>query len=67
MSSKTWIPAPQVAEELGIHRRSLARWLLDNELGLPAAVRIKHRLYFDRAALEDWKSARLRKSIADAR
>ena len=32
---RTWVPAPQLAAELGVSRRTLARWLLDLALEFP--------------------------------
>jgi len=56
------IPAPQLAGELGVTRRTLARWLDDPKLGFPRATRINGRLYFPSSAVEEWKTARLRQS-----
>ena len=52
-----WVPATELAAELGISRRTLARWLLDIALGLPRPRCVNHRLYFERGAVEAWKSA----------
>ena len=60
--SEALIPAPQLAEELGITRRTLARWLDDPTLGFPKPTRINNRLYFSRFGVEKWKAARLRQS-----
>ena len=56
------IPAPQLAAELGINRRTLARWWDDPKLGFPQPTRINNRLYFSRSGVEEWKAARLRQS-----
>jgi len=56
------IPAPQLAGELGITRRTLARWLDDPALDFPQPTRINNRLYFSRSAVEEWKAARLRQT-----
>jgi predicted DNA-binding transcriptional regulator AlpA len=56
------IPAPQLASELGINRRTLARWWDDPKLGFPQPTRINNRLYFSRSAVETWKAARLRQT-----
>ena len=61
-TNETLVPAPQLAGEFGITRRTLARWLNDPELGFPRATRIKGRLYFSRSTVEAWKAARLRQS-----
>jgi predicted DNA-binding transcriptional regulator AlpA len=52
-----WIPAPQLAAELGVSRRTLARWLLDVALGFPRPKVVNHRLYFERNSIEAWKTA----------
>jgi predicted DNA-binding transcriptional regulator AlpA len=54
---RSWIPAPQLADELGISRRTLARWLLDVELRFPQPKIVNHRLYFERSSIEAWKAA----------
>ncbi len=53
------IPAPTLASELGIARRTLARWWDDPKLGFPQPTRINRRLFFSRSAVEEWKAARL--------
>jgi predicted DNA-binding transcriptional regulator AlpA len=52
-----WIPAPHLADELGISRRTLARWLRDIALGFPRPRIVNHRLYFERSAVDAWKTA----------
>ena len=52
-----WIPATELAAELGISRRTLARWLRDIALGFPRPKIVNHRLYFERGAVEAWKTA----------
>jgi predicted DNA-binding transcriptional regulator AlpA len=59
-SNEALIPAPQLAGELGITRRTLARWLDDPALDFPQPTRINKRLYFSRSGVEEWKAARLR-------
>lgn len=54
---RSWIPASDLAVELGISRRTLTRWLLDVALGFPRPRCINHRLYFERGAVEVWKAA----------
>lgn len=54
---RSWIPATQLAVELGVSRRTLARWLLDLALEFPPPKVVNHRLYFERSAVESWKSA----------
>jgi hypothetical protein len=63
---RSWIPAPQLAAELGISRRTLARWLLDIALGFPRPKIVNHRLYFERGAVERWKISTAVK-VAEAR
>lgn len=53
----SWIPASDLAVELGISRRTLTRWLLDVALGFPRPRCVNHRLYFERGAVEAWKAA----------
>jgi predicted DNA-binding transcriptional regulator AlpA len=60
------IPAPVAVSELGITRRTLARWWDDPKLGFPSPTRINGRVYFSRTALEEWKIARLRASVGRA-
>ncbi len=54
---RSWIPAPELAAELGVSRRTLGRWLLDIALGFPQPKIVNHRLYFERSAVEAWKAA----------
>jgi predicted DNA-binding transcriptional regulator AlpA len=53
------VPAPTVATECNVTRRTVGRWLLDDKLGFPTPVEINHRLYFRRSELEAWKLSRL--------
>lgn len=52
-----WIPAPELADELGISRRTLARWLRDERLAFPHPRCVNLRLYFERGAVDAWKAA----------
>jgi predicted DNA-binding transcriptional regulator AlpA len=61
--SNALIPAPQLASEFGVTRRTLHRWINDPAMSFPPAARINHRLYFDRAAVDAWKAERLRASL----
>jgi hypothetical protein len=54
---RSWIPASDLASELGISRRTLARWLLDAELAFPRPRCVNRRLYFERDPVEGWKAA----------
>ncbi len=57
------VPKPNLARELGVSSRTLSRWLADVEVDFPKPVVIRGRNYFHRAAVESWKSARLRASF----
>ena len=59
-------PAPDVARSFGVSLRSIERWVRDGSLGFPQPVKINRRNYFDAAALEDWKTRRLRDSAGQA-
>jgi predicted DNA-binding transcriptional regulator AlpA len=63
---RSWIPAPELAAELGVSRRTLARWLIDVALGFPRPKIVNHRLYFERNSIEAWKTATAVK-VAEAR
>jgi predicted DNA-binding transcriptional regulator AlpA len=54
---RSWIPATELAAELGVSRRTLARWLRDIALGFPRPRVINNRLYFERGDIEAWKTA----------
>ena len=54
---RSWVPATELAAELGVTRRTLARWMCDIALGLPRPRCVNHRLYFERGAVEAWKAA----------
>jgi predicted DNA-binding transcriptional regulator AlpA len=60
------IPAPAVAAEFGITRRTLGRWFVDPALDFPKPALVNKRLYFRRDQIEQWKTAQLRKSTAAA-
>jgi predicted DNA-binding transcriptional regulator AlpA len=53
---RSWIPAPELAAELGVSRRTLARWLRDVALGFPRPKIVNHRLYFERSSVDAWKA-----------
>ena len=53
----SWIPAPELAVELGVTRRTLGRWMCDVALGFPRPKIVNHRLYFSRGDVEAWKAA----------
>ena len=59
MNDTSFIPTSALARELGVHRRTLARWMDD---GFPMPKIINGRLYFQRDEIEAWK-----KSLGNAR
>jgi hypothetical protein len=63
---QAWIPAPQLAAELGISRRTLGRWLRDVTLGFPRPRVVNNRLYFERSPVEAWKTATARLAAGGA-
>jgi hypothetical protein len=63
---RSWIPATALAAELGVSRRTLARWLRDIPMGFPRPRCVNKRLYFERIAVEAWKAATAVK-VAEAR
>ena len=64
-NSETLVPAMVVAAELGIVRRTLARWLEYPNLGFPKPAVIQGRWYFRRAEIEAWKLDRARLSVGE--
>ena len=54
---RSWVPATELAAELGVTRRTLARWLLDLALEFPRPKIVNRRLYFERNSIEAWKAA----------
>lgn len=57
------VPAPRVAEQLGITRRTLSRWLADKSLSFPMAIDINGRLYFEQSLIDAWKLNRVRRVL----
>jgi hypothetical protein len=55
--SATWVPIRQVAAEFGICVRTVHRWVHTREIGFPRPVFLNKRNYFQRAALDAWKTA----------
>jgi predicted DNA-binding transcriptional regulator AlpA len=53
------VPAPALARELGVARRTLARWIADPAIEFPRPTVINLRLFFSRRAVEAWKAARV--------
>jgi predicted DNA-binding transcriptional regulator AlpA len=57
VEQRSWIPATQLAAELGVSRRTITRWLLDVALEFPRPKIVNRRLYFERNSIEAWKAA----------
>jgi len=64
--SSELIPAPALAQEFRVTRRTLGRWFTNEKLGFPKPVEINTRLYFKRADIEAWKMTRVHASIGAA-
>jgi len=60
------IPRSVLATELGVHPRTLKRWLDKAKLGFPAPILINGRNYFVREAIEKWKDEQLKTAMAAA-
>jgi hypothetical protein len=58
-----WSPSLRSQKELGITSRTLTRWMADPRMGFPEPVVLNQRNFFVRAAIEDWKLARIRVSV----
>ncbi len=56
-SGVLWVPSRQLAIEFGISRRTLSRWLRNAAIALPPPHRVNGRLYFERVAIDAWKTA----------
>jgi hypothetical protein len=52
------VPAPVLAKEFGVTRRTLGRWFVDPRLNFPPPVEINGRLYSRRPEIERWKLER---------
>lgn len=59
-------PAPRVATQFGITRRTLSRWIVDPNLAFPQPVEINRRLYFKQLEVDAWKLARAVFSVREA-
>jgi predicted DNA-binding transcriptional regulator AlpA len=57
VSHSAWIPAPELADELGVCTRTLDRWLRDVALAFPRPRCVNKRRYFERNAIEAWKTS----------
>jgi hypothetical protein len=64
-AQRSWIPATALANELGVSRRTLARWLGDSRVRFPRPRVVNHRLYFERSAVETWKAATIIKAASN--
>ncbi len=58
------VPDPVVWRELGVTPMTGWRYARDPDLGFPAAIKIRHRNFRSRRALEDWKAKMVRRSTA---
>jgi hypothetical protein len=57
------IPAPALASEFGVDRRTIGRWLVTPSMAFPRPLTINHRLYFVRKAVDEWRDAQMRKAL----
>jgi hypothetical protein len=46
---------PNVCDDLGRCERTVKRWLNDQKMGMPRALRIRNRLYLVQSEYERWK------------
>lgn len=55
-----WVPQSQLAKELGVSRRTIERWVREEntDVRLPRPHVVNKRIYFDRAAIDEWKQLR---------
>jgi predicted DNA-binding transcriptional regulator AlpA len=58
-----YVHAVTVAKEFGVTRRTIGTWIHDPKMGFPRPTKINTRMYFERPAIEAWKSARAVASI----
>jgi hypothetical protein len=65
-TSQVWVPAPRFAQELGVCRRTVNRWL-QTVPNFPRPRVVNHRLYFERSAIEAWKLSAAIKSAGGAK
>ena len=49
-------PAHKVADQFGVTRRTLSRWIVDPELDFPQPFAINKRLYFRQREVDAWKA-----------
>ena len=54
MSETSLVPASALARELGVNRRTVYRWIINEELQFPRPKVICRRLYFPRQEIEFW-------------
>jgi predicted DNA-binding transcriptional regulator AlpA len=62
---KHWISAPRLARQMGISRRTLARWLRDIPMGFPRPTVINSRLYFCSVEVDRWRTAMARRAMGE--
>ena len=58
VTTKTYIPGPQVSRRYGVDSRTLHRWRNDPELNFPAAMIVRDRTFFALDELEAWEKSR---------
>jgi len=64
MNDTAWITTKKLEVELGFTRRTIDRWLQPKNahLNFPQPHRVNKRKYFDRSAIEAWKTTTAVKS-----
>ena len=58
VTTKTYIPGPQVSRRYGVDNRTLHRWRNDSDLNFPAAMIVHGRTFFALDELETWERSR---------
>ncbi len=58
------IPHSALAASLGVHVRTLKRWVANASLNFPPAITINKRRYYDRATVDAWRDAQVQAAIA---
>jgi predicted DNA-binding transcriptional regulator AlpA len=59
-SASALIPKSHLAREIGVHTRTISRWIADESMNFPRPRLLRNRLYFSRAEIEAWKDAQIR-------
>ena len=62
-ASEELVPAPVLAREFNVTRRTLGNWFVNPKLHFPKPTEINGRLYFPRSAIETWKLNHARASL----